>query len=83
MSALAGTGLLAWLGERGITRVVLAGASTHLVVAATAFAASDAGLDVDDVRLTMSCSPARARLLTVELQQAGLAICAALGRVVE
>lgn len=75
MSAFAGTGLAEVLAAHGISRVVLAGVSTHLVVAATAFAASDAGLDVE-VLAAACASP------TAQLQEAGLAICAALGRVV-
>ena len=74
MSALAGTGLRGRLANEGITAVVLAGVSTHLVVAATAFAASDAGLEVEVIAAACA-SP------TPELQQAGLAICAAVGRV--
>jgi nicotinamidase-related amidase len=74
MSAFAGTGLQAWLAGRGITRVVLGGVSTHLVVVATAFAASDAGLDVE-VLAAACASP------TAELQEAGLVICQSLGRV--
>ncbi len=74
MSAFAGTGLLRQLADVGCTRVLLAGVSTHLVVAATAFAASDAGLDVT-VLAAACASP------TAELQDAGLAICAAVGRV--
>jgi biuret amidohydrolase len=75
MSAFAGTELLGWLAGAGIGRVVLAGVSTHLVVAGTAFAASDAGLTVE-VLADACASP------TPGLQDAGLAICAALGRVI-
>ena len=46
MSGFAGTALAALLREHGVQRVLLGGVSTHLVVAATAFAAADLGFDV-------------------------------------
>ena len=46
MSAFAGTSLARDLRERGVEHVALGGGSTHLVVAATAFAAADEGFDV-------------------------------------
>ncbi|WP_375399452.1 cysteine hydrolase family protein [uncultured Amnibacterium sp.] len=46
MSGFAGTDLAPMLLGRGIDRVLLGGVSVHLVVAATAFAAADLGLDV-------------------------------------
>lgn len=46
MSAFAATDLAARLEELGVTRVVLSGVSTQLVVTATAFSASDLGLMV-------------------------------------
>ncbi len=46
MSAFSGTDLAATLTATGIDRIVLAGVSTHLVVAASAFAAADLGFDV-------------------------------------
>jgi len=58
MSAFAGTGLRQLLADRGVSLVALAGVSTHLVVAATAFAASDAGLDVDVLADACASPPA-------------------------
>lgn len=46
MSAFSGTDLATTLRAVGITRVALAGVSTHLVVAASAFAAADLAFDV-------------------------------------
>lgn len=46
MSAFSGTNLAETLFGTSITDIVLAGVSTHLVVAATAFAAADLGLNV-------------------------------------
>lgn len=46
MSAFSATDLAETLSTAGVDRVVLAGVSTHLVVAASAFAAADLGFDV-------------------------------------
>ena len=48
-SALAGTGLGAWLTEHGIGRVIISGMRTEQCCETTARAASDAGFEVDFV----------------------------------
>jgi nicotinamidase-related amidase len=72
-SALAGTGLSAWLTRQGITRLVISGIRTEQCCETTTRHASDSGFSVDyvsEATLTFSMRHANGRLFSpLELRE--------------